>query len=49
MIVEIAVATGTHPGPWFLEDEATIATVVEVLHERADAMNGKTKKPKGGR
>jgi hypothetical protein len=37
LIVEIAVATNTHPGPWFHEDEATIMTVVDILEKQAEA------------
>jgi hypothetical protein len=33
MIVEIAVATNTAPGQWWDADDATLATVVEVLAE----------------
>jgi len=32
MIVEIALATKTAPRDWWDEDEATIATALEVLH-----------------
>ena len=38
MIVEIAVATNTHPGPWFMEDEATIMTVVDILEKQSAAV-----------
>jgi hypothetical protein len=36
--------TKTHPGPWFLEDEATVMTVLEILERRAEAATAKTKK-----
>ena len=32
MIVEIALASGTAPREWWDEDEATLATAIEVLH-----------------
>lgn len=44
MICEIAVATNTHPGPWFLEDETTVMTVLDVLEKRAEAMKSKTRR-----
>ena len=37
MIVRLALATGTAPAQWWDEDEATIATALEVwrdMHER---------------
>jgi hypothetical protein len=37
------VATQTHPGPWFLEDERTVMTVVDILEKQADALKAKTK------
>jgi hypothetical protein len=38
LICEIAVATQTHPGPWFDEDEMTVMTVVDILEKQAEAM-----------
>jgi hypothetical protein len=35
MICQIAVATGTAPSSWWDEDDATLATVIELLEERA--------------
>ena len=32
MIVELAVATNTAPRAWEAEDDATIATALDVLH-----------------
>jgi hypothetical protein len=37
------VATHTHPGPWFLEDEATVLTVVQVLEDQAERMEAARK------
>ena len=34
--MEIAVATMTAPAQWWDETDATLATVIEVLEERAD-------------
>lgn len=34
MIVELAIATMTHPDQWWSTDDATIATAIDVL-ERA--------------
>jgi hypothetical protein len=35
------VATHTHPGPWFAEDERTVMTVVDILEKQAAAMKRK--------
>ena len=35
MICAIAVATGTAPASWWDEDDATLATVIELLEERS--------------
>jgi hypothetical protein len=32
----VAVATNTHPGPWWDEDEETIVTVVDILNAQAE-------------
>ncbi len=40
MIVEIAVATQTAPADWWDEDDATLATVLDVLDEHAQRMRG---------
>ena len=37
------MATHTQPGPWFLEDERTVITVLAILEERAEAMEQATK------
>jgi len=37
MIVEIAIATRTAPGDWWDEDDATLATALDVLAELAEA------------
>ena len=31
MIIQIALATGTAPRDWWNEDDATLATVIELL------------------
>jgi len=38
MIVELALATETAPSSWWDEDEATIATALQLLTERAERM-----------
>jgi hypothetical protein len=38
LIVEIAVETGTAPRDWWDEDDETLATVLDVLEDRAEAM-----------
>ena len=38
MIVEIAIATRTAPADWWGEDDATLATVIDVLADRAERM-----------
>jgi hypothetical protein len=38
MIVELALATRTAPSQWWAEDDATIATALDVLRERAERM-----------
>jgi hypothetical protein len=35
LIVEIAVATGTAPAAWWGEPDEVLATVIEVLTDRA--------------
>jgi hypothetical protein len=37
MIVELALATQTSPGAWWGEDEATLATALDVLAIQAAA------------
>jgi hypothetical protein len=34
MIVAIALATSTAPADWWGEDDATLATALELLHEQ---------------
>ena len=43
LICEVAVATQTHPGPWFHEDERTVMTVVAILEEQANEIRRKGK------
>lgn len=31
------MATGTHPGPWWQEDEETVLTVLSILEDQATA------------
>ena len=38
--MEIALATETAPREWWDEDDATLATAVDILQERAAAMKG---------
>jgi len=39
MIVELAIATNIAPSVWMLEDDATIATALDVLAEQADRLS----------
>jgi len=32
------VATNTHPGPWWREDEETVLTVLAILEDQAKAI-----------
>lgn len=41
MIVDIALATGTAPAQWWEEDDATLATALDILQARADRMAGR--------
>jgi len=41
--VELAIATNTHPGPWFEEDERTVMTALDVLEKQAEAIKRKSK------
>lgn len=34
MIVALAIATSTAPADWWEEDDATIATALDILHEQ---------------
>jgi hypothetical protein len=36
MIVQIALATQTAPSQWWNEDDATLATVIDELEDRAE-------------
>lgn len=38
-MVELAVATSIPPAAWAGEDDATIATALQVLHEQWEAIN----------
>jgi hypothetical protein len=41
VIAEVAVATGTHPGPWWDEPEEMVLTVLDVFAEQAAAAKKK--------
>ena len=41
MIVELALATETAPGAWWDEDDATIATALQVLTDRAERIKSR--------
>jgi len=41
MIVEIAIATRTAPVDWWGEDDATIATAIDVLTDIAERRRGR--------
>jgi len=41
MIVDIAIATQTAPRDWWDEDDATLATALDILGDRADRMAGR--------
>jgi hypothetical protein len=47
VIAEIAVATHTHPGPWWDESEETILTVLEIFEEQAAAAAKAKRKRRG--
>jgi len=49
MIVELAIATRTAPADWWAEDDATLATAVQVLAAQAEAMERAAKPRKGRR
>lgn len=36
MICEVAIATMTHPDQWWTADDATLATVLEILDESTE-------------
>jgi hypothetical protein len=40
----VAVATHTHPGPWWQESEETLLTVLEIFAEQARAADKASKK-----
>ena len=47
MIAEVAVATHTHPGPWWDEPEEMVLTVLGIFEEQAaaaDQRKGKRKR-----
>jgi len=44
VIAELAVATHTHPGPWWDEPEEMLLTVLAVLEEKAQAQADAAKK-----
>jgi hypothetical protein len=39
MIVAIALATSTAPRDWWDEDDATIATALDLLHEQQERLD----------
>lgn len=41
MIVELAVATNTAPADWWGEDDATLATALDVLAVQAARIKGR--------
>jgi hypothetical protein len=47
VICEIAVATNTHPGPWWQESEETVLTVLDILADQHAALT-KTKRKRRG-
>ena len=40
MIVDLALASGTSPADWWEEDDATLATALDILQEQARRMRG---------
>ena len=38
MIVELAIATNTSPASWWEEEDATLATALDVLRLQAEAI-----------
>ena len=44
MIAEVAVATHTHPGPWWQESEEMVLTVLQIFEEQAAAAKAKRKR-----
>jgi hypothetical protein len=44
VIAEVAVATHTHPGPWWQESEEMVLTVLEIFAEQAAAAEKANKK-----
>jgi hypothetical protein len=41
VIAEVAVATHTHPGPWWQESEEMVLTVLQIFEEQAAASKTK--------
>jgi hypothetical protein len=41
MIVDLALATETAPSQWWDEDDATLATALTLLEERAERMRAR--------
>jgi hypothetical protein len=41
VIAEIAVATHTHPGPWWDEPEEMVLTVLEIFEDQAAQVEAK--------
>lgn len=37
------MATNTHPGPWWQEEDEMVLTVLQVLRDQDDAVTKKTK------
>jgi hypothetical protein len=47
VIAEIAVATNTHPGPWWQESEETVLTVLEILADQHAALSKRKRRRRG--
>ncbi len=44
MIVGLAIATNTHPGPWWDEPQEAIYTALELLEEQHEQVKSKRSK-----
>jgi hypothetical protein len=40
-VVELAIVTNTAPADWANEDDAVIATALDILEKRAERMKGR--------
>lgn len=45
--MEVALETGTHPDDWIDTDDRVLATVMDVLAQRAEAISKRTSKRTG--